>query len=206
MRALDSLLRTNIAPLLKDRGWKRGGRYLRKVSAEGDVAIIHIHALALGLADLELLVDGGVATQVNLRRIGLHGTPPDQLVEPAALWQERLTGPARPDAPHDATWLANLDGDPRLPAFLDALVDFADHLSELLDRERLLEAVQDPATPMQNLQARPREVAVAMLLAYRGPSPGLDQLMERLKTLEWGPGAIVAIRAQLAEQRGDSRR
>lgn len=205
MRAHDHFMRSTVAPLLKERGWKRKGRYLRKVSAEGDVAIIHVHPFALGLADLELLVDGGVATQVNLRRISLHGTPPDRLMEPAALWQERLTGPARPDAAYDAPWLTDVDGDPRLPAFLEALVAFADHLGELLDRERLLQVVRDPTTPLQNLQARPREVAVAMLLAYRGPSPELDQLIEHLKTLEWGPSAIAAISAELEQQKRTSR-
>lgn len=205
MRAYDQFMRSTVAPLLKERGWKRKGRYLRKVSAEGDVAILHIHPFAMGLADLEMLVDGGVATQVNLRRISLHGTPPDRLMEAAALWQERLTGPARPDAPYDAPWLANVDGDPRLPAFLDALVAFADHLSELLDRERLLQVVREPATSMEHLQARPREVAVAMLLTYRGRSSELDQLMEHLKTLEWGPGAIAAINAELDAQGRTSR-
>ena len=46
---------------------------------------------------------------------------------------------------------------------------------------------------------------MALLLAYQGPSPELDQLLEHLATLEWGPGAIAAVRAELAARQDDTR-
>jgi hypothetical protein len=200
------MLRTYVAPVLRDLGFTRRGRRYRSTAPSGDQAEIEIEPFALRDGRARFAVSYGVAP-VPLSGWLLRIEDPAQLPDRAyAMWHDSLTVPGRsayPPTPRDSMGyllphneFAFAVDDPAAEAACGTTVAgllqdmVVPVLMQLLDRATLLATIQDTATPPGRLGASD-SLAPLMLLADEGPSEELDAGLRPIET-EGDPLGFVA--------------
>lgn len=191
VKPLDVFLRDHVRPMLKEKGFSKKGRDFRIGATRGDVALVNFFSWRLGDCEVEFFLEVGVLPLPWVEWCeDAIGEVDDSIV--SALWWKRVNSPFRPLG----LWQFDLKDEERTSFFLAELSSVADHLCALVDRQKLISVVRDPATAVQELR-HSREHALALLLVDDGPSPELDDI---LRVLESGnPADDVAswVRARL---------
>jgi hypothetical protein len=187
---LDRMLRTYVAPVLRELGFSKRGRRYRFTAPRGDRAEIEVEAFSPLGGRVRFAVSYGVAPS-PLTGWLLRIEDPDELPDRSYdMWHDTLLEPGREhdvmNPPRDAMghlvpreeWYFTAD-DPADEAARGATVAgllqdlVVPVLMRMLDRATLLATIQDPATPPGQLGASDR-LAPLMLLADAGPSQELD--------------------------------
>ncbi|WP_426562463.1 hypothetical protein ACPPVT_17450 [Angustibacter sp. McL0619] len=196
MKPLDQVVRDRVAPVLKDAGFKRKGRAFWLASPSGDYAVVAVSAFKLAVHDAEFFVDFAVTPKAYLDFVNRNG---DAQGAPGGLWTDRLQVPGKQTIAMRDHWSFDLDDDATGEQLTTLLRQVVPSLIRLLDRRNLLAYVREPSTRMQEIWIRPREAAVALLLADDGPSAELEQLVGGLAQDDRHAELVAFIRRRVVE-------
>lgn len=182
MRPLDQVVRDRIAPVLREAGFKRRGRWFRRENDRGDAACVYVRAFRLGVHDAEFFVNRYV-----LPKIWWDFTSRDGSGGAFGLWSDRLMVPGMepPRARNSSVnlpdhWSFDLSDQPAGHLLSDTLAGSLPEFLALLDPLVLLDYARTaPRVPGRKITVH-QGMSVAALVASLGPSEELDRLLEEL--------------------------
>ncbi len=194
VKALDQVIRERIAPVMKEAGFSRKDRLFWLESPAGDRAFVAFSAFKLGQRDAEFFVDVAVLPLVYADFITRAGGS----ITAVGLWNARLPAPGpRPLALGDH-WSFDAGDEAAADHLTEAIRGVLPKLVHLLDLDNLLAYVRNPSTRPQEIRIQPRDNAVTLLLAEKGPSAELDGRLSALEAADPANPLVGSIRERLA--------